>query len=243
MADGTIPNIPQGDDNTRSDTSNTENGQPSGSGAVVTQENTKTTKSYHHPCQNRPTPKWWHRIDWSQVVLDALLLLVGIKLAYIYKGQLTQMIEQTKIARRGSRPFVGISGIGISYASQDAKGTLHPRPIATPDSIAMAIDVTVKNFGPLPALDFWAARSLFLDGVVMPGIDLHHIKTTLNPTDTIHLTAQFRGPIYQDIRRGKVLTLKVELSYNGPEGSYSECTMYRYQSGMSGFEYQGVCAQ
>lgn len=148
MAEETIPATPQGDDSPRNNRSKTDNSKPSGSGATMSQENTQTTKSYHDACQDMPMPKWWHRIDWSQVVLDCLLLIVGIKLACIYSGQLDQMIEQTKISRRGSRPFVGIAGIGISYASQDAKGALHPHQIATPDSIAMGVDVQLNEFRP-----------------------------------------------------------------------------------------------
>ena len=49
--------------------------------------------------QFQPHPKWWQRIDWSQAVLDLLLLIVGIKLAFIYSGQLTAMRDSNEINR------------------------------------------------------------------------------------------------------------------------------------------------
>lgn len=54
-------------------------------------------KNSHH---SLPKPKWWHRIDWSQVVLDGVLIIIGIKLAGIYSGQLNQMIESNGINRQ-----------------------------------------------------------------------------------------------------------------------------------------------
>jgi hypothetical protein len=69
---------------------------------------TKQTNESSHP-------RWWQRIDWSQVVLDLLLLIVGIKLAYIYSGQLDQMIESNRISREAvesvQRPFIDFKTI------------------------------------------------------------------------------------------------------------------------------------
>jgi hypothetical protein len=67
--------------------------------APITQTNNHSSYSQHHPCCKSEPAKWWHRIDWSQVVLDALLLIVGIGLACIYTGQLNQMVESNAINR------------------------------------------------------------------------------------------------------------------------------------------------
>ena len=87
---------PQCQDSTSNNAEHPQKGGPSG---VTPQGDTKPdncdSQSYHHA----PKAKWWHRIDWSQVILDTLLLVVGIKLAYIYSSQLGQMVEQNRISR------------------------------------------------------------------------------------------------------------------------------------------------
>jgi hypothetical protein len=108
----TNSDTPQGQDNTANETRNSDQG------------------CYHAYHKTKPA-KWWHRIDWSQVVLDGLLLLVGIKLAVIYTGQLSQMIESNRISRE-SLESVQRAFVGVTAPLFDRQGIVGPGKTSTP---------------------------------------------------------------------------------------------------------------
>jgi hypothetical protein len=93
---------------TKSSTQETENS---------TQQPTDTRKGTCNPYHAKPQSGWRRiadNIDWSQVILDLLLIVIGIRLAYIYSGQLDQMIESNRISRESlesvQRAFVNFTG-------------------------------------------------------------------------------------------------------------------------------------
>lgn len=92
-------NTPQSHDSASDNAQHPENVGQDGTGTITPRADTKSDRcdeySYHHTQR----PKWWHRIDWSQVILDTLLLIVGIKLACIYSGQLKAMLDSNEISR------------------------------------------------------------------------------------------------------------------------------------------------
>jgi hypothetical protein len=104
---------PQGDDNTNNKERETQQANTEIKGAANLQKNTHPYNCAQEPQKHPPSSKWFHRIDWSQVVLDGLLLIIGIRLACIYSGQLEQMIESNKISRESlesvQRAFVVFS--------------------------------------------------------------------------------------------------------------------------------------
>ena len=116
----------------------------------MTQDLRHADQSNHYPyCKSQPT-KWWHRIDWSQVFLDGLLLIVGIRLAYIYSGQLNQMIESNRISRQNfdmrERPWVGIDSVEL--VKQEVLGSKEERP-----KLVWTFFANIKNYGSTPAKD------------------------------------------------------------------------------------------
>jgi hypothetical protein len=92
---------PQGSHGTEHGGQRPGNGGDSRTGAVLLNQQQETSNHHSGSHQQAPRANWWQRIDWSQVVLDSLLLIVGIWLAHIYSGQLDQMIETNRKTERG----------------------------------------------------------------------------------------------------------------------------------------------
>lgn len=96
-------NAPHCQDSTKGDAQRTENSTQTGTGTALPQEKRKINDCHEYACHHATRAKWWHRIDWSQVILDALLLIVGVKLACIYTGQLNQMIRSNTLLDKSIR--------------------------------------------------------------------------------------------------------------------------------------------
>jgi hypothetical protein len=191
--------------------------------------NTDPKIHYQITCTQKQT--WWDK--WKPFVE-----MVGIILLAVYTGF---TIKQVHVSQRSSRPFVGIDGFSIGHGFKDKDGkmkTVAPGPEAT----GMDFQVRIKNFGPLPAINFTGTWKMFLDGVQQPGIRLPQEPETLNPTEVIHLQAGIVEPHYHEIMsRSKVLTLNIAISYGGPEGHYQECTVTRYEAEVNSFVTTGPC--
>jgi len=110
-----MSDTPQRQDNTAHKADHAKNSGKAAARAAVTQDKEHSYHGEHHPyCKGEPA-KWWHRIDWSQVVLDTLLLAVGIVLACIYSGQLSQMIQANKLGRQS---LEDVQRAFVNYADQ-----------------------------------------------------------------------------------------------------------------------------
>src|SRR5258708_4292902 len=139
---------PQNQNSTNCDAQHSQDSSQPRTGTTVAQESEKLDQSPRQACHERPNLKWWHRIDWSQVVLDLLLLIVGIKLAFIYYGQLTQMIESNRISRSAmvisQRAFVSFTDNIAPTGGKDTKTRKK----------AWAVIPHVQNSGNTAALNF-----------------------------------------------------------------------------------------
>lgn len=113
---------PQGQDSTNHRAQRSEDSSQS-TNRPVAQKSNKPHQCLAHSYANPPRPKWWQRIDWSQVVLDTLLLIVGIRLACIYSGQLKAMLDSNKISRESltsvQRAFI------VPHEVQQRRSILH----------------------------------------------------------------------------------------------------------------------
>jgi hypothetical protein len=122
-------NTPQGQDSTAKDTGQSKN-EGAGSKSVTTgSKNTPTTNETDDPDNsNNPskTLTWLKKHVTATLVVELLVLLVGIKVAYIYSDQLDQMRESVKIAHdtfiAANKPSVGVNGISTTYMGIDKTG-------------------------------------------------------------------------------------------------------------------------
>ena len=74
---------PQGHNNTDNKAQRTANSVESRKTLAPLKQEAKAHDCHSYSSHHPPPAGWWHRIDYSQVVLDLLLLIVGIKLACI----------------------------------------------------------------------------------------------------------------------------------------------------------------
>jgi hypothetical protein len=120
---------PQGQNSTTQKNKAPKQSAPAGTGTLIAQQAQGSDYRKEYACRHHESAKWWHRIGWSQVVLDLLLLRVGIKLAFIYSGQLTQMIESNRISRESlesvQRAFITYHSIQTSRNSFAGKLAIH----------------------------------------------------------------------------------------------------------------------
>lgn len=176
--------------------------------------------------------------------VEVLILFVTICIACIYKGQLDAMLNANKqtqqlveISRRSSRPFVGAAQIDVAHAYIDKNGepqlVLHP----TPKTIALKGDITVKNFGPLPATDYIAEVHRFVDSTERQRQTFGQAPITLNPGETKHNSIDVLQPDYAGIADGsRIYTIEFKFSYKDPDGNtHNECQGFRYVKDFNAF--------
>jgi hypothetical protein len=198
---------------------------------------TKERNDKTHECKPDQTPRW-------KMVLETGAVFVGLYVAIIYTGQLGQMVEQTRVAQRSSRPFVGIDNYYVSHEWRDEKGKWQSTANLTDDTTRMHFGVVIKNFGPLPATDFRVDWHVFLDGKLVPESRIPQQLQTLNPTQTTKTQGEFIGTDYKAIVHGtKILRVNLTISYSGPGKHYEECHIDQYSAEVNGFLIIGPCAK
>ena len=186
----------------------------------------------HYEINDNKKKYWWDK-------LKPFVEIGGVILLAVYTGY---TIKQVHVSQRSSRPFVGIDGFSIGHGFKDKDGKIITVASGSPEATALHIQANIRNFGPLPAINFACAWKIFLDGVEQPEIGISHSPETLNPTGVVNLTAGIPDPRYREImNHSKVLTLNIAISYDGPEGHYQECSVGRYEPSVNAFEKSGPC--
>ena len=136
---------PQGQDQSTNKTDKSQNNGPVNRPVSIAQ-NASPQEEHNHSHYHSGPAHWWQRIDWSQVVLDVLLLVVGIKLAFIYSGQLNQMIESNRLTRLSlnatQRAFVSFDHFNSVVRTYRKNGK---------DETVLTFSATLPNGGNTPA--------------------------------------------------------------------------------------------
>lgn len=185
-------NTPQSDNSTKYKAQHTENGGKTRSRATVTKNQSESDHCDKNPNHRLPQSKWWHRVDWSQVFLDGVLIIIGIRLACIYSGQLSQMVESNKTSRDA---FTASSRAWISPMSAGFKETPKPRN-------PLQFGVQYGNPGHSPALD---VRPIYkIRSVPASSFDDNSIKASIEADDVCHgvLEAPGADAIYPEQPNG-----------------------------------------
>jgi len=75
------------------------------------------SKHCHPYHASKPSPPWWKRVPW-QLIVEVMVFAVGVKVAYIYSGQLTAMLDSNKTNREAlisvQRAFVFVGNSEIA---------------------------------------------------------------------------------------------------------------------------------
>src|SRR5579859_1248950 len=168
-----MSDTPQGQDSAKNHAQETKQSDQQRRGATSAEQTAETDKCYAHSYHATPRSRWQKtvdNIDWSQVVLDLLLIIIGVKLACIYSGQLSQMIESNRIAvtamQQSQRPWIGpdvrmpIQTMPIIIDKVDTRGVM-----ARTD-----YQMTAISYGSYGAnsIQFWAQLHLAQDLATQP---------------------------------------------------------------------------
>jgi hypothetical protein len=187
---------------------------------------------YH--CENccKQKKSFW---DKAKPIVEA----AGIILLAVYTGY---TIKQVHVAQRSSRPFVGVDSFLVSFHWQDEKGTYQTSANRVPQATRMDFSAAIKNFGPMPAMNFNTDFHMFVDGNQVPETRFEQQSETLFQSQIVHLYGGFQGSAYQEIMQGsRILAVNLQTSYDGPEGHYDECDSYRFVPETSSFSETGRC--
>jgi hypothetical protein len=147
--------------------------------------------------------------------------------------------EEVQVSQRGSRPFVGAAEFEfLYYGTADSPAV----PFPTPQTVKMKVKKFIKNYGPLPALNFASDWRAYVDGVEKGRTGGTQFPETLNPSEGRHMDFPFGVDDTRAILDGKkTLTFSWRYSYDGPDGHYQECILERYEPTMYGIHTVGPC--
>jgi hypothetical protein len=111
------------------------------------------------------------------------------------------------------------------------------------EAIGMDFNAEVRNFGPVPGLNFKPEWRIFVNGVELANQHVPSTPTTLYPTQSVTFRGGFRQEKFRRIANGTdILEVEVTISYDGPTGSYpTDCAKMRYENTLNAFFNLGNC--
>jgi hypothetical protein len=177
----------------------------------------------------------WDRAKmFAEFVGIIFLVIYTLYTAGIYRAN-NKMAES---AQSGSRPFVGLQAVLLSYMDKTGKYTDH----STKDSVGLLVMARIKNFGPIPGEHFTADWKVMIGGTEKRGkAKIPDTPYTLNPTQEVYLRAGVDQEFYQVMRGDKTLSLEITVAYDGPGGHYTECNKQQFSPEANGFYNLGNC--
>jgi hypothetical protein len=102
----------------------------------------------------------------------------------------------------------------------------------------------IKNFGPVPGVNFVSEFRVFIDEVQEPTAKTPNPSSTLFPGQITGPTEKIGFSDYPGIVSGtKSLRFELAVQYDGPNGHYQECKTERFQHETGGFVDLGECGK
>jgi hypothetical protein len=193
--------------------------------------------------------KWLNIISAVGGGIAFIALISLIANAFILQRQLTTMREANINAKAVNdlqyRPYIGVDEVSTMHLYKDSRGNWRDSQNPTPQTDRMVFRATMKNFGPVPGLNYKADWRVFVDGGELPGItDALSTPFKLFPTQSTHLQGAINPPTYKAIMDGeRQLTIEVTMEYDYPNGHEKECQKYKYMPGPNGFAMLGACGK
>jgi len=178
-------------------------------------------------------------VEWLTLV--AVVIYAGLTL---WQAILTrEIVSLTRHTYEISeRPYLGSNGIRCQFLSRDKKGgPVIAQTRATAEG--MNFFAGLKNYGPVPGLNFHASWRVFENGIEKNTIKkFPDTPTTFYPTQIVSFPGGIQGEDYQNIANNKVtLELEITLEYDGPTGHYKECVKHAYAPEIGEFMNLGAC--
>jgi len=108
---------PQGQDQTAKKTDKPQDGGALGNRLPPEGQKPPPPPEHNNPDDHSGQAPWWKRLEVWKFIGEMVLVVIGIYLACVYSGQLTQMIESNKINRESltsvQRAFVTFQQINL----------------------------------------------------------------------------------------------------------------------------------
>jgi hypothetical protein len=137
-------NAPRGHKSPQAKKGSAKNSNPPTGVPPDSQEQAQPNHSGDTPKNHQAHPRWSQRIDWSQAVLNLLLLIVGVRLACIYSGQLNAMLEANRLAgesaHNSQRAWIGIEKVEPIGMEKGAS-------VEDKVRFLLSVKFTLKNYG------------------------------------------------------------------------------------------------
>jgi hypothetical protein len=139
-------NAPQNQDNTNEQTSNPKDRNSLVNSSSAVPSNPTPPEDHGQTSNNSEPSPWWKKLNVWNFIGEVLLIIIGVWVACIYSGQLTQMIESNQINRDSlisvQRAFVDTVGVaGKRFANQ------------MPNGDRWVFETHFMNDGATPAID------------------------------------------------------------------------------------------
>jgi hypothetical protein len=179
--------------------------------------------------------KWLNWISAGGAII-AFLALIGLGVnAIIIKLQWDAMRESNRINQTANeiayRPYVGVNAIILD---------LFPKPPKTANNFVFAPEI--KNFGPVPAINYTADWKVFLDGHEIHGNKIPDNPMTIFPGQSTYLNGQIGTENYKSVMsEEKQLVIELTVEYDGPKGHYKECEKHQFVAHANHFANLGAC--
>jgi hypothetical protein len=178
-------------------------------------------------------------------LLEIGALVVVCIYTYYASQQACAAIKQAKSAQDANRPYVGVAGMVFEYVDKARKpdGSLILSHSPTSTSNSLAIPGRVKNYGPIPGLNFKVDWKVIIGGVIRGGDKIPGNTSTIYPTQEIILPGTIGPDDFKWIMHGdKTLIAEITMAYDGPGGHYNECDKQQFTPDVNGFVDLGGCS-
>jgi len=154
--------------------------------------------------------------------------------------------DANKISKTSSelayRPYVGAEGAVAKYQWMDAHGELHVSDTRTKEANQLIVAAGIKNFGPVPGINFMPHWRLFLNGIEIEGQKGPDTPHTIFPGQSVSFLARLGTTDFPHIMDGtKILAVEITIIYDGPSGHYEDCGRHQFDRLTSKFMDLGAC--
>jgi hypothetical protein len=114
-----------------------------------------------------------------------------------------------------NRPYVGIAGLNAVHFWINKSKKAQFGVVPTQNAEAIRFKVFIKNFGPVPGLNYFNTTKVFVGDEVIEKVQGSSNPTTIYPTESLDVVASFGPPHYKMVMGGeKRLAVEVMIEYD-----------------------------
>lgn len=140
------------------------------------------------------------------------------------------------------RPFIGVDSVSATLYKLAEKGERIRVARSIQEAGGMEVRAVIKNFGPIPGINFVGTWKLFFNGAEQSTHRVSDTPHTLYPGQPTMLVGEITGEQLKGLLNGTaVLEIEITTKYEGPAGNYRECQKSRFNTDLTTFFNLGSC--